>query len=238
MKRKHLGLIVALVLLGTLALFLYWPFTPRETAFVLPKNHDIKNEVTVVVWLHGYGGSPANKQAEFQVLADQPGLAFIAVSGPYGTGNGNFAWADEPEEDYAQVTPLLAEARRRCRIRGRFVALGFSQGGMVGLEMALRHPDEFAGAITISAGAGPIHVDSVADRTALPRQGFVIVCGAMESLNSVKRSEHLASWLRANNGHVLEPQYPDHSQHTFPVDWREKLPEWLEFIKRADSKSN
>ncbi len=119
-------------------------------------------------------------------------------------------------------------------VRGRAVALGFSQGGTVGIEAVVRHPEIFAGAISISAGTGEaLQLEAVADRSGLPRQGFVIVCGAKEAEVSVRRSDELAAWLTTNKANVLRPDYPEHSAHTFPSDYLERLPEWLAFIEGA-----
>jgi predicted esterase len=159
------------------------------------------------------------------------------VSGTIPTGKTHFAWAEVPNEDYERVRLALAEARERIRWReGTAIVLGFSQGAIVGVELAVRHPEVFAGAITVSAGTGtPLQLDYVSDQTALSHQGFVIICGAKENKGSIKRSSELESWLRTRKAKTLKPLFPDHSTHSFPAAFEERFPEWVRFIQRARS---
>jgi predicted esterase len=214
----------------------YWRVVrPKQTVLIVPDGYDRRTELTVVVWLHGMGGSPADRKSVFQSLANNHQIGFVGVSGTIPTGKTKFAWADVAEEDYDRVRLALAEAREQIRWReGTAVALGFSQGAMVGLEVAVRYPEAFAGAISVSAGTGsPVQLDAVSGKAALPRQGFVIVCGAKENQWSVERSKVLERWLKTGNANVLKPAYPNHAAHAFPADFGERLPEWLAFIERA-----
>jgi len=214
----------------------YWRVAgPKQNTLIVPEGYDGRAELTLVVWLHGMGGNPGDRDSEFQSLANSHQIAFVGVSGTIPTGKTKFAWADVAEEDYERVRLTLAEARGRiCWREGTAVALGFSQGAMVGLEVAVRHPEVFAGAITVSAGTGsPVQLDAVLDKAALHRQGFVIVCGAKEDRWRVERSEELVRWLETATGNVLKPAYPNHATHAFPADFAERFPEWLVFIDRV-----
>jgi predicted esterase len=214
----------------------YWrAVSPKQTVLIVPDGYDGRKELTVVVWLHGMGGSPADFKTAFQALANKHQLGFVGVSGTIPTGKTKFSWADVVAEDYERIGLALAEARERIRWReGTAVVLGFSQGAMVGLEIAVRHPEAFAGAITISAGTGsPVQLDAVSDKRALARQGFVLVCGAKEHPASVERSKVLEVWLKTANAKVSKPSYPNHAAHGFPADFAERLPEWLAFVEQA-----
>jgi predicted esterase len=214
----------------------YWRVAgPKKTVVIVPDGYDRQTELPVVVWLHGMGGNPSDLRSTFQTLANKHRLGVIGVSGTIPTGKTKFSWADVAEEDYERIRRALTEARKSIRWRqGTTVALGFSQGAMVGLEVAVRHPEEFAGAITISAGTGsPVQLDEVFTRTALAHQGFVIVCGGKEHPSSIERSEELVRWLKTEKARVLKPSYPNHAYHGFPTDFAQRLPTWLTFIERA-----
>ena len=217
----------------------YWRVHgPKLTTLIVPEAYDRRTELTLVVWLHGMGGAPDFHKSEFQSIANKHQIGFVGVSGTVPTGKTRFAWADVADEDYERVSKALTEAQKAIRWRdGNVIALGFSQGAMVGLEIAARHPEVFAGAITISAGTGsPVQLDEVRDKSQLPHQGFVIVCGAKENKWSVERSNDLVSWLKSGNAKVLQPPYPNHATHSFPADFEKRLPEWVQFVERARSK--
>jgi predicted esterase len=216
----------------------YWRAAgPKETVLITPSGYDGQAELPVVIWLHGMGQSPAAMKSVFQTLADRYRIGFICVSGTIPTGKTKFAWADVAEDDYQRIKLALIETDQRMHRRQGAVALGFSQGAMVAIEVSVRHPETFAGAISISAGTGsPVQLDAVTAKAALSHQGFVIVCGAKENEYSVQRSNELADWLRAGGANVLKPDYPGHSTHSIPPDFGKRLPEWLEFIERASGK--
>jgi pimeloyl-ACP methyl ester carboxylesterase len=133
----------------------YWRAVgPKETVIITPSAYDGQAELSVVVWLHGMGGDPGNMKSVFQTLADRHRIGFIGVSGTIPTGKKKFAWADVAEDDYERIQLALKDADKRMHRRPGAVALGFSQGAMVGIEVAVRHPETFAGAISISAGTG------------------------------------------------------------------------------------
>jgi len=63
--------------------------------------------------------------------------------------------------------------------KGQVVTLGFSQGAQVGLEVAVRHPEGYAGSIVLSPGATQ-HLEGVRPSPLLAPRGFVLTCGAGE----------------------------------------------------------
>lgn len=221
------------LVLGLVAVFLYTRDTSREIAVIVPRDYAGQSPVTLVVWLHGWSGSPFDKEVQFQRIADKYGIAFVGVNGPVTTPAARYGWTDSFLANYRRVHDALVEARTHMQVRsGGAIALGFSQGATVGIEAAVRQPEVFAGAITVSAGtSGPFPLEGIANKTALPRQRFVIVCGAKEDPQSVKRSNALANWLRDAGAAVWQPDYPEHAIHTFPLDSAERLPDWIEFVE-------
>src|SRR5262249_53538350 len=217
----------------------YWRATvPKQTLITVPANYDRKAELTTVVWLHGMGAEPSSMRDVFQELADQHQVGFVSVSGTIASGRSRFAWADQIEDDFERIRQALSEAKDKLRIRpGTAIALGFSQGGVVAVEVAARHPEVFAGAILVSAGTGsPLQLEAVADKSVVKQQGYVVICGAKEAQASIHRADELTAWLRRNGAQVLRPNYPNHSAHGFPDDFEKRFPEWVKFIHRAKSR--
>jgi len=216
----------------------YWRVKRRkQTELIVPEGYDGRSELPLVVWLHGMGGTPSDHKSQFQPLANEYKIGFVGVSGTIPTGKTKFAWAEVAEEDYERVRTALTEIRDRIRWReGTAVALGFSQGAMVAFEIAVRHPEIFAGVISVSAGTvSPIPPDAPSAKLDLSRQGFVVVCGAKEIPASIERSDELEHWLKARNGHVLRPSYPDHASHGFPADFEKRLNEWIAYVVKFRS---
>src|SRR5205814_7617321 len=95
-------------------------------------------------------------------------------------------------------------------------------------------PESFAGAIVLSPGTrGPSQLDKAFHSPLLRKRGFVLVCGAQEHPGNVQRTAQDAEWLRAVNARVLHKPYEGMSEHTFPADFAERLPEWIRFIESA-----
>jgi predicted esterase len=214
----------------------YWrAAVPKVTIVIAPKDYDGSADLQLVVWLHGMGSNPGDLKTGLQSLADRHHIAFVCVSGTNPSGKQKFSWADVAKDDFERVSLALSEARKQVHIRDDdTIAMGFSQGGLTAIEIAVRHPETFAGVISISAGAGsPLQIDEVTERGSLKTQGFVIVCGAKENPTSVQRSAYLEKWLKASNANVLTPPYPEHATHSFPPDFGERFPEWVAFINGA-----
>jgi predicted esterase len=214
-----------------------------RTVLILPQDYDIDDDLPIpaVVWMHGLGSRPddfANGQA--QQYADELNCAVIGVSGTRSKGPRSFVWAEEPEKDLKRVRDALEEVSDRVAIKkGEVVAFGFSQGGQVGLEIAVRHPEEFAGAIALSPGARS-HLAEAKSSPLLAHRGFVVACGAEEHAGNVRLAADDADWLRRSNARVIHKSYPDTSAHAFPADFEERFPEWVRFVlkTREDSRKD
>jgi predicted esterase len=205
-----------------------------RTVLVLPRGYKKGTPIPAVVWLHGLGSRPDDfVDADGQVYADKLHIAFLGVSGTRPRGPRSFVWADDPEKDARRLRDALAEVSDRVTIRkGHVITFGFSQGAQVGLEVAVRFPDEYAGAIALSPGA-QYHLDDVRPSPLLARRGFVVSCGAKEHPGNVALTEQDASWLRASGAQVIHKEYPGVSAHSFPKDFDKRFPEWVQFILKA-----
>jgi predicted esterase len=205
-----------------------------RTALLVPKDYQKGTAIPAVLWLHGLGSRPEDfVNPGSQRYADQLKVALVGVSGTNPRGPRSFVWAEDPEKDAKRLRDALAEVSDRVTVKkGHVITFGFSQGAQVGLEVAVRHPEEYAGAIVLSPGATP-HLDAVKPSPLLARRGFVLACGANEAPGNVRLTALDADWLRRAGARVIHRPYPGMSAHTFPRDFDERFPEWVGFILKA-----
>jgi predicted esterase len=218
----------------------YWAKNgPAKTVLVLPKRYRKGTELTAVVWLHGLGSHPDDfvNEEECQEFADEMNVAFIGVSGTEPRGPNSFVWAEDPVRDAQRIDDALKEVGDRVTVKpGHLITMGFSQGAGVGLEVAVRAPERFAGSIVMSSGCQrPLHLDAVVPSPQLARRGFVLTCGAQEAPGNVQQTKDGARWLRekAKTTKVVLKLYPQVSEHSFPPDFAKQLPAWVKHIEQA-----
>jgi len=120
-----------------------------------------------VIWLHGLGADGNDFVPIVQELAlPAIGIRFVFPHAPMRavTINGGFvmrAWYDIVSQDIARkedelglrqsqtmVEELIAREAARGVPANRVVIAGFSQGGVIALQTALRHPRRLAGAMS------------------------------------------------------------------------------------------
>jgi predicted esterase len=208
---------------------------PPRTLLVLPRKYQKGTPITVVVWLHGRGSRPDDFVNEHcQMYADALNIAVVGVSGTLARGPETFVWSVDAERDAKHVHDALAGVSNRVTVKpGHVIALGFSQGAQVGLEIAVRNPQEFAGAIVLSPGAAS-HLHEVATPSPLlARRAFVVACGAAEAPGNVRLKESDADWLRGVKAQVIEKEYAGVAEHAIPADFRARFPEWVRFIEQT-----
>ncbi len=168
-----------------------------------------------------------------QTFADKMNVALIGISATNSRGPRSFSWAVNIDEDYKRVEAGLIEAGERVTIaKGKLIAMGFSQGGQLAVEIAVRHPDEFAGAIALSAGSRS-QLEGLKPSEMLKKRGFVVSVNGGENPGSVKLTAHDADWLRAADAKLIHKVYPDVTTHSIPADFEERFPEWVKFVLEA-----
>jgi phospholipase/carboxylesterase len=127
-----------------------------------------------VIWMHGLGAD-GNDFAPIIPELDLPRthtVRFVFPNAPTMpvTINGGYvmrAWydivgadldnrADEAgvRRSQAQINELIADQRAKGISTKRIVLAGFSQGGVIALQTALRHPEPFAGVLALSTYLG------------------------------------------------------------------------------------
>jgi phospholipase/carboxylesterase len=144
----------------------------------LPAGYDSSRNYTLLVALHGSGGTAAGLAPTFLSLARAS--VFVAVpQGEYRISAGGYSWfyltsdrslwEEYDTRSVGGVVTLIADIRARYRI-GRVFVLGFSQGASLAYMTGLRNPSLVSGILAISGympeidGVGSIvHAQDVAD---------------------------------------------------------------------------
>ena len=205
-----------------------------RTVLIVPTGYDKAKPITAIVWLHGYLSGPDDfVNAESQRYADTLNVALIGISATKARGPRSFMWAVDVEKDCARVRAGLAEVSDRVTVeKGKLIALGFSQGGQLAIEVAVRHPDEFAGAIAFSAGSRS-QLAGVTPPETLKKRGFVLCVNGKENPGTVALTKNDADWLASAGAKLIHKVYPDVAEHTFPADFDERFGEWVKFVLEA-----
>lgn len=123
-----------------------------------------------VIWMHGLGadgndfvpivrelGLPKNHGVRF-VFPNAPKMP-VTINGGYvmrawydivGVELDKRADEDGVRRSQEEINEIIAEQRADGIASDRMVLAGFSQGGVIALQTALRHPEKFAGVLALS----------------------------------------------------------------------------------------
>jgi predicted esterase len=213
----------------------YWETSGfSETALILPRQAATDQPIPVFIGLHpaGHFAHGFLDAAASQALADEMGVAFLAVSGTIPYGKETFAWSEDPAKDLARIDAALEEVKDRLTpAEGQMVLYGFSQGAWVAGELAARHPDRFAGAIVMSPDRrSSAKLPALEARDEHRRQGLVAVCGEEETPETVRMTKAFAERFAKLRARVSQTLYPGKETHSLPPDYVRKLPVWGRFI--------
>jgi phospholipase/carboxylesterase len=203
-----------------------------------PKGSDGEQPTALLLWLHGSNTGPDFRTdpeaVALETVADKLRIAVVGVSGTVPFGKAKFNWSENPEADYQRIEAALAETTKRWQLpRERVILIGFSQGAQVGLEVAARHPEAFAGAIAIAPGAASgSHLKDVKPNPSLANCGFIVAAGSHDITQRLEIARIDAEELRGKSAKVLV-QPSTGSGHSFPRDFADRFPEWLRFIEKS-----
>lgn len=220
----------------------YWLASDiAPVSLVLPRGYVRSASIPVLVGLHGKGSGPDSfVDSDYQRFADANQIALLGVSGTRPAGPASFSWSESVSQDRARVDAALeAVSDRVTPAFGQIVLFGFSQGAAMAAEIALSDPDRFAGAIVMSPGTSELSADCVklSQREVHKRQGYVFVVGAGEAFGNVLMTEDYAEKAKGLGARTYYHAYKGMAEHSFPPDFSEALPLWVEFVLTSDRKS-
>ena len=121
---------------------------PTEVFLYIPPGYEPSKRAPLLLWGHGAGGSGAREHLLWQDVADRTGLLVLA---PTSVGR-EPGYAFSPREREGALA-ALRWARRTVNVDENAIFVGgWSQGGSMAWDLALRHPDLFAGALPCVGG--------------------------------------------------------------------------------------
>jgi phospholipase/carboxylesterase len=174
-----------------------------------PLHYERNYAYPLIVWLHDCGGDERELK-RIMPLVSLRNYVSLAVRGTSETERG-FDWAESADGVMAaesRVAEAVAQARQRFNVhRERIFLAGSGSGGTMAIRLALRSPDQYAGAASIGGSFPEGH--SPLARLALARRLRLLIMHCRDSQTySVERvCEELALFHSAGMSVTLR-QYP------------------------------
>jgi len=192
----------------------------------------------LIVVLHGRGAD-ANDLVDLAPMIDGPGgyrFVFANAPAPFEPYPGmtfGYSWFDgwPPTADsMAASRQLLLDfldeiARRFPPKDGKVVLAGFSQGGLLALDVGFRTPEPLAGIVVMSGG---LYEEQLPDLDARKDQRVLIVHGTLDDMIPVVTARRAR---RVLEDHGIQPEY-----HEFPMGHHvtpESMAVVADFIRRS-----
>lgn len=185
----------------------------------VPNSYDPTQPAPLLLWGHGAGGNGSRQHQLWQDVAEQVGMLILAPTEPIAQG-----YSKQPRER-ASTLEALRWARRFANVDENAIFVGgWSRGGHLAWDLALRHPDLFAGMVVCVGGPlmelGPTnnmrYLENVAHLPIRDLQGSGddqrLLMNLRLAFKNLKR-------LRAKDAELIE--FPDrgHDADLSVVDW-------------------
>ena len=209
------------------------PHTDLALPYLLsvPSGKPDSEAMPLVIVMHGRGAD-ANDLSDVAPMIDGPGgyrFVFPNAARPFeaypGTTMG-FSWFDgwPPEGDSIvqsrkSVLALIDQLLARYPSGGKVVLAGFSQGGLMAIDVGFRTSQPLAGIVVMS---GAIHEGDLPDLKGRPTQRILLLHGNDDDVIPVLAAQRTRHLLETNGVH---PEY-----HEFAMG-HHVTPESLEAVK-------
>ena len=197
-----------------------------------------------ILALHGWGASAHDLLGLARVLHAGAALVLCPqgpVAFPVGPGMGGYGWfpiepgrAPDPAE-FAKGADALRAFLDAAVVaypvdRRKLVVLGFSQGGVMAYDLALREPERFAGLVALSSWLPDALVRSLAGAPGLAQLSAFVVHGTRDAMLPVERGRASRDALLALGVPTTYREYE--MEHEIRPEALRSLVEWLERVLR------
>lgn len=188
----------------------------RDGVLYLPPRYQRDTPITLVLLLHGAGGSGSRIAQRFKVYADELGIAFLAPD------SREISWdrADRLTKDVAFIDQALAVAYRRVNtIPDRLRIAGFSDGASYSLSVGLTNGDLFGRILALSPG----FIDSAQERG---KPAIYITHGTDDDILPIDRTSRRIVAMLQRGGYSVE-FHEFEGKHETPPAITQPAFEWL-----------
>lgn len=192
---------------------------------ILPPNHDPAKPATLIIALHGSGGTPDEMERLWRNVAARHGAILCVPGGMRPLGNG-YQWMFMDESEWLILHALEYCKKEHSVDPQRVVLAGFSQGGNMSFYLAMRHPELFCGIIPVAAHWEP-NVEPLPDPPAPAMPRFAMLIGARDEGTASNRQ--LDALLRKSKVPVRLKIYPGLG-HAIPPNYERELDQALQFV--------
>lgn len=198
-----------------------------ELCVYVPPRYDPRNAAALMLSFHGTGGSGQGMHLMWQKLADELGMLVLSPS----ESGANDGYRFSERERLAALAALRWMRRHYNVDENRIFASGISRGGHLTWDLALRHPDLFAGVapmigsprLTLTGGQNNLRLmENAAELSIRDLQGSK---DDPALVYSVRLGFDLLGAFAPRDAKLLE--FPDrgHDFDFLAVDWRAWLTE-------------
>ena len=188
----------------------------RDGVLYLPPRYRKDSPITLVLLLHGAGGSGSGVSQRFRSYADDLGIGFVAPD------SREISWdrADRLTRDVAFIDEALAVAYRRVNtVPDRLRIAGFSDGASYALSVGLTNGDLFGRILALSPG----FLDSAQERG---KPAIYITHGVNDDILPIDRTSRRIVPLLQRAGYSVEYHEFD-GKHATPPEVTRPAFEWL-----------
>lgn len=202
---------------------------------VVPQGYQASETVPLVLLLHGQGGTPERMLPRginglaAQEIADRYRVALLAVGGTVPVARYSYHWTNDLDRDHQHLMKAIDHVKDRVTPDlKRLSIVGFSRGAQEGIEIAVRHPDQFGSVFVICPGTvAGCRLDAVQPMPNLTGKRFLIIRGDQEGPESQAVAQADARYVEAAGAKVAYQDIPG-MVHTLPPDYDELVNSWIE----------
>ncbi len=193
---------------------------------VLPPEHKAGKSAPAIVALHGFGGDQAGFVEMWREAAGVAGAILIVPRGVSPTGRGGFEWGSVDATDAVVGHALEFVGKKHLVDEKKVVLTGFSQGGFMSFNLAIRHGRRFCGVIPV---AGSYRPDVAGEPRSFPPKlpKFYLMTGENDG---AKVSNELAKSKLESYGAVVRLKIYPGLGHAFPANRAVELGKALRFV--------
>lgn len=201
-----------------------WPQSSfSREVLTLPAGYDGKKALPLVLGLHGFGSIPEDfSGSDFQKIADQLQIAFLAVSGKTALNRQSFMWSARFEEHWEHIQAAIQRSRKLLKIApNKMIVIGFSQGGALAADLCAAFPQTFLGGIIMSPGArhsGKLSQALAATSDSHDHQTYFFSWIQGEGEGTKQRSRESKEIIEQHNAMVCIHEFPGKG-HNFPPNY-------------------